>query len=59
MHLQGVFCWLAGQSKLANILFAKELAKREEGSNIKAFSLHPGTTSGCAMALIRTFLTCA
>ena len=32
----------AGQSKLANILFAKQLAKDLEGSNVKAYSLHPG-----------------
>ncbi|KAL3151249.1 hypothetical protein ABBQ38_013088 [Trebouxia sp. C0009 RCD-2024] len=32
-----------GQSKLCNILFAKELARRTEGTNIEAFSLHPGT----------------
>ncbi|CAL5229395.1 g12713 [Coccomyxa viridis] len=31
-----------GQSKLANILFAKQLAKDLEGTNIKAYSLHPG-----------------
>jgi len=31
-----------GQSKLANVLFARELNKRMSGENIKAFSLHPG-----------------
>ncbi|DBA97802.1 TPA: hypothetical protein ACH3X3_012673 [Trebouxia sp. C0006] len=30
------------QSKLCNILFIKELAKRLQGSNIQAFCLHPG-----------------
>lgn len=35
----------AGQSKLANILFAKELARREAGGNIKAYSVHPGAYS--------------
>ncbi|GAB4821955.1 hypothetical protein N2152v2_009001 [Parachlorella kessleri] len=37
--------WLAyGASKLANILFAKELASRmqEEGSPVRCYSLHPG-----------------
>lgn len=31
-----------GQSKLANILFTRELAKRLEGSGVTANSLHPG-----------------
>ncbi|KAK9831144.1 hypothetical protein WJX74_004878 [Apatococcus lobatus] len=31
------------QSKLANLLFAKHLAKRLAGSHVTAFSLHPGT----------------
>ncbi|XP_047102046.1 retinol dehydrogenase 13-like [Schistocerca piceifrons] len=31
-----------GRSKLANILFAKELAKRLEGSGVTTYSLHPG-----------------
>lgn len=35
--------WKAyGQSKLCNILFAKELARRTEGTNVEAFALHPG-----------------
>jgi len=31
-----------GQSKLANVLFANELAKRFEGTGRSAFSVHPG-----------------
>ena len=31
-----------GQSKLANILFTRELAKRLEGTGVTANSLHPG-----------------
>jgi len=31
-----------GQSKLANVLFARELAARKEGSGITAYALHPG-----------------
>lgn len=37
------FRWLAyAQSKLANILFARELAKRLEGTGITSNALHPG-----------------
>jgi NAD(P)-dependent dehydrogenase (short-subunit alcohol dehydrogenase family) len=32
-----------GKSKLANILFARELAKRLEGTGVTVNSLHPGT----------------
>ncbi len=32
-----------GHSKLANILHAKELARRLAGTNIRVYSLHPGT----------------
>ncbi|MEM6832000.1 MAG: SDR family oxidoreductase [Pseudomonadota bacterium] len=31
-----------GQSKLANILFTRALAKRIEGTGVEAYSLHPG-----------------
>lgn len=37
------FRWSAyGQSKLANILFSRELAKRLQGTNVTVNSLHPG-----------------
>jgi len=31
-----------GQSKLANVLFTRELARKGEGSGVTAYSLHPG-----------------
>lgn len=35
--------WIAyGQSKLANILFAKAVADHAKGTNLTAFSVHPG-----------------
>lgn len=38
--------WLVyGQSKLANILFARSLARRLEGSGVVAHSLHPGSVT--------------
>jgi NAD(P)-dependent dehydrogenase (short-subunit alcohol dehydrogenase family) len=38
--------WLAyGQSKLANILFTRELARRLEGTDITVNALHPGAVN--------------
>lgn len=34
-----------GQTKLANVLFTRELAKRLEGSGVSAASFHPGTVA--------------
>lgn len=40
-------CWAAyGQSKTANILFSRELAKRGESWMVKSFSVHPGAIYG-------------
>lgn len=36
-----VYCY--AQSKLANILFTRELAKRLKGTRVTANALHPGT----------------
>ena len=38
-----------GQSKLANILFTIELARRLEGSGVTANCLHPGVIAGTAL----------
>lgn len=43
MHERSYWRWLAyGQSKLANILFVKELTKKLEGTGVTANALHPG-----------------
>lgn len=42
--------WAAyGQSKTANILFALALDMREQGSGVRAFSLHPGSIVGTGL----------
>jgi len=56
------------QSKLANILFTKELAKRLGGSGVTAYALHPGVvatelwrhmgdTNGCIGSLVAGFVS--
>jgi NAD(P)-dependent dehydrogenase (short-subunit alcohol dehydrogenase family) len=40
-HYRGMRAY--GQSKLANVLFTNELARRLEGTGVTANSLHPGT----------------
>jgi len=55
-----------GQTKLANILFTRELARRLEGSGVEAFCVHPGLVAtgfnrsngvlmGLGMVLVRPF----
>jgi len=84
-HEQGVMQWddlnfektpysaikAYSQSKLANILFSKELARRGEGSGVSVYSLHPGVINtdlgrhmkdtfgaigGCMMAVAAPFI---
>ncbi|AIR67716.1 SDR family NAD(P)-dependent oxidoreductase [Dickeya fangzhongdai] len=44
-------CWQAyGQSKTANILFTRELAKRGEPWLVQAFSVHPGAIYSTSLA---------
>merc|ERR1711892_1403577 len=56
------------QSKLANILFTKELARRLGGSGVTAYALHPGVvatelwrhmgdTNGCIGSLVAGFVS--
>ena len=48
-----------GQSKLANILFTQSLAKRLKGTNVTAYSLHPGVVlTELARHLPRIFVSC-
>lgn len=43
MHEQSYWKWFVyGQSKLANVLFARELSKRLAGSRVTVNALHPG-----------------
>ncbi|MCY4145813.1 MAG: SDR family oxidoreductase [Chloroflexi bacterium] len=45
------------QSKLANLLHAKELARRLEGSNVTAYSVHPGwVRSNLGAGMLPSFL---
>merc|ERR1711890_113050 len=44
------------QSKLANILFSKELARRGEGSGVSVYSLHPGVINTDLSRHIRSCL---
>lgn len=60
-NLQGQKSYSAGlaycHSKLANILFTRELARRLKGSGVTAYSVHPGTVNS---ELVRhsSFLQC-
>lgn len=47
-----------GQSKLANVLFTRELAKRCKGTSVTAYSLHPGAvgTNIAGRGLVRRTL---
>jgi NAD(P)-dependent dehydrogenase (short-subunit alcohol dehydrogenase family) len=43
--------WAAyGQSKTANILFARALAEKLGGGGLRAYSLHPGVAFGTSLA---------
>lgn len=53
-----------GQTKLANILFTRELARRLQGSDVEAFCFHPGfvasgfnRNNGALMALAMTLIS--
>ncbi|HEX6240691.1 MAG TPA: SDR family oxidoreductase [Polyangiales bacterium] len=53
-----------GVSKLANVLFSAELARRAQGSNVTTYALHPGVVAtdvwrhvpGIARGLIKLFM---
>ncbi|KAG5676989.1 hypothetical protein PVAND_006780 [Polypedilum vanderplanki] len=46
MHQESYWKWLVyGQSKLANILFTRELAKQLDGTGVTVNSLHPGAVN--------------
>lgn len=46
------------RSKLCNILFTKELAKKLEGTGVTTFSLHPGAVSTDIMRKFLTWHSC-
>lgn len=46
MRTQGYNCWTAYcQSKLANVLFARQLARVVQGTRVAVFSVHPGVVA--------------
>lgn len=48
-----------GTSKLCNVLFARELANRLEGTNVTSYSVHPGfvfTDAFCDLGIVRKLL---
>lgn len=45
------------ESKLGNVLFAKELAKKYKAENVIAFSLHPGGELTQSLVVVHIFMT--
>ncbi|XP_045143911.1 retinol dehydrogenase 11 isoform X2 [Echinops telfairi] len=60
-NLQGEKFYNAGlaycQSKLANVLFTQELARRLKGSGVTTYAVHPGSVNS-ELTRYSTFMTC-